>query len=151
MRERPRVPTTPVACSTPASGGAGGTLVLVAFAAVYAGWASQFKPFTTPVDVCVSVPSAGFAAMFVLQHRWPASGPWRRMDPARPAAGGSAWPWLLVIALLVAVELASYFHSGPRADYPTISSGTDVLFHHRAARAAVWFVWLVVGWFLGRR
>lgn len=60
-------------------------------------------------------------------------------------------PWLVVIALLVAVELASYFHSGPRADYPTISSGLDALFGNRPAKAATFYVWLVVGWFLASR
>jgi hypothetical protein len=126
-----------------------GALVL---AAVVAGVASGARPFTEPADVAISIPSALLVGSVFAAWRWPQSGPWRRMDPSRPADGkGTAIPWLVVIALVVAVELASYFHSGPRADYPTISSGIDGLFRYRAAKAAGWFVWLAVGSFLARR
>jgi hypothetical protein len=126
------------------------TAVLLAVAAAYAAWASTTSPFTVPADVAVSVPSAAFAAVLVLQRRWP-SGPWRRLTPARPARDGSAVAWVAVIGLLVAIELASYFHGGPRSAYPTISSAQDALFHSQAARASAWLLWLVVGWFLARR
>lgn len=107
---------------------------------VYAAWASSTTAFTVPADVAVSIPSAVFAAAFVLQRRWPASKLWRRLTRGRPVSTGSAVPWLVVIAILVSVELASYFHGGPRAQYPTISSGLNALFRHRALDATGWVV-----------
>ena len=124
------------------------TALAMGTAAVFAGVASGATPFTASADVAVSVPSALFVGTLVAGLR---SGG-RRRDRAHPAGGGgSAIPWIFVVVLLVAVELASFFHSGPRADYPTLSSGMTALFHDRAARAAGWFVWLTVGWYLARR
>lgn len=127
------------------------SLCAVLAAASYAAWASGTTPFTPPADVAVSVPSAAFAAALVLQVRWPHAQPWRRLTDGVPAGTGRALPWLVVVAVLVGAELASYFHGGPRADYPTISSFLDTIFHDRAAKATVWFVWLTLGWYLARR
>ncbi len=126
-------------------------IVALGAAIVYAGLASGARPFTVAAYAAVSLPSALFAATLVLERRWPGAGPWRRIDRTRPKGKGTAVPWLLVIALLVSVELASYFHGGSRADYPTISSGLEALFHYRAAKAAGWFAWLTAGWYLARR
>lgn len=123
---------------------------LVLLAAAYAAWASSTSPFTVPADVAVSVPGAAFLAAFVLQRRRP-EWPWRRLPRASPPREGGVAGWLAVIALLVGVELASYFHGGPRASYPTLSSAGDALFRWRPARAAGWLVWLGTGWFLVRR
>lgn len=127
------------------------TLVTLAVAAVYAGLASATTPFTLAAEVAVAVPSAVFAGVLLMERLRPDTGPWRRIDIDRPARGGSALPWLLVIVLLIGVELSSYFHGGPRANYPTVSSGMNALFHYRAAKAAVWWVWLTAGWHLARR
>jgi hypothetical protein len=121
-------------------------------AAILAGVASGTRPFTAPADVAVSVLSAVLVGALALERLRPGAGPWRRMDRARPEGGqGTARPWLVVIAVLVGVELASYFHGGPRADYPTISSAMDALFRYRAAKAAAWFAWITAGWYLVRR
>lgn len=120
-------------------------------AAALSAWASGTRPFSIASDVAVSVPSALFAAALALERRWPERRPWRRLPAVRPERrGGGAW-WLVVITLLVGVELASYFHGGPRSDYPTLSSGLNALFAHRAAKAAGFFVWLATGWFLLKR
>lgn len=126
-------------------------LAALGVAALYAGLVSGARPFTVPADVFVSVPSALFAGALLLERLRPGKGPWRRLDRASVEPRGSAVPWILVLALLAAVELASYLHPGPRADYPTLSSGLDALFRHRAASAAGWFAWLTVGWYLVRR
>lgn len=124
----------------------------LAAAALFAGVASAASPFSVPADVAVSVPSALFAGALVMERVRPGAGPWRRMDRTRPEAGhGTPIPWLVAIAVLVGVELASYFHGGPRADYPTLSSGMNALFRYRAAKATAWFVWLAGGWYLARR
>lgn len=127
------------------------TVAALVATAAYAGIASGARPFTIPADVAVSVPSAVFAGVLLMERIRPDAGPWRRLARPAPVQGGTALPWALVILLLVGVELASYFHGGPRAAYPTISSGLDALFDYRAAKAAAWFGWLVVGWFLARR
>ncbi len=134
-----------------ASHGPTTTLVGALVAATFAAWASGTKPFTTPADIAVSIPSAVFAAALVLERRWPDRGPWQRLPVARPESDGGGVLWLGIIALLVGVELASYFHGGPRVDYPTLSSGIDALFAHREAKAAGFFAWLTIGWFLARR
>lgn len=126
------------------------TLAIFLLGAAYAAWASGVAPFSARSDAAVAAPSAIFVTAMVLQRRWPA-GPWRRLTALRPAAGGSSALWLAVIALLVAVELASYFHGGPRARYPTVSSAENALSHLRAARATIWLVWLAMGWYLARR
>ncbi len=133
-----------------------GLVAAIVLAAAYSGWASGAPPFTTCADIAVSVPAALFAATLVLQRWWPTARPWRRIDPGRPATATptdarSAAPWIVVAAVLLAVELASYFHSGARSAYPTISSGLDALFHCRAAKALGWDAWLSAGWFLARR
>lgn len=151
MTRRARVLAAHAASRGPVPGRAPGVVAGLVVAAGFAAWASGTAAFSVPADVAVSVPSAVFAAALVLQARWPASGPWRRLTPNVPGATGSALPWLAVIGVLVAVELASYFHGGPRSEYPTISSLLDAMFHDRAAKAGVWFVWLTVGWYLARR
>ncbi len=140
--------------AAPGRAAAHGDMALVAVAAVYAGLASGARPFTVPADVAVSVASTAFFIALLAQRLRPDGGPWRRLDPQRPAGRssiGAALPWLALASLVVGVELASYFHSGPRAGYPTLSYGLDVLFGHRAPRAAGWFCWLAGGWYLVRR
>lgn len=124
---------------------------MLALGAAYAAWASGTVPFTSAAYAAVAAPGALFLAALALQRRWPSSGPWRRLRAGRPAREGGATGWLLVIALLVGVELASYFHGGPRSAYPTLSSAIGALARWRSARAALWSIWLALGWFLARR
>lgn len=126
-------------------------LVGLAAALAFAGWASGARPFTTLANIEIAIPSVLFLAALVLERRWPERGPWRRLPATRPESDGGAALWLVVIALLVAVELVNYFHGGPRADYPTVSSALNTLFANRAAKATGFFAWLVIGWFLARR
>ncbi len=149
-RASPQQPQPHPSAAHPRRATAAGALALVA-AGIYAGAMSGVKPFTALAYVAVAAPSALCAAALVAQRLRPGAGPWRRMDPARPQGAGTGAPWLAVIGLIAAVELASYFHPGPRADYPTLSFGLDALFRHRALRAGGWFAWLVLGWYLARR
>jgi hypothetical protein len=119
--------------------------------ALYAGLASGVKPFTALAYGAVSLPSALCVGSLVMQRLRPDAGPWRRLDPVRPRGEGAAIAWLALIVVLLGVELASYFHPGPRAEYPTLSFGLDALLRYRAANAAGWFAWLVLGWYLVRR
>jgi hypothetical protein len=74
---------------------------------------------------------------------------WQRM-PAGPPAAGSAVPWVVVLAALVAWELIALF-AGTRSAHPTVSSIYDILAQWRAAKAAVLLAWLALGWYLVRR
>jgi len=135
----------------PAAGIRRTTAVALCAVALYAGLASGVKPFTGLAYAAASFPCALGIGVLVLQRLRPDAGPWRRLDPARPKSEGTGIVWLALIVLLLGVELASYFHPGPRADYPTLSFGLDALLRYRAIDAAGWFAWLVFGWYLARR
>ena len=141
----------PTASAARRDGHARATWLALALGAGYAGWASGTAPFSVLAYAAVAAPGALLLAALVLQRRWPTSGPWQRLCAARPVRDGGAAGWIFVIALLLGVELASYFHGGPRAAYPTLSSAIDALARWRAARAAMWAAWLAVGSYLVRR
>lgn len=140
------------------------TVAAVGVAAAYAGWASGTVPFTTASNVAVSLPSALLAGGLVARVVGGVGSP--LAVPERPGArsgGGprrtaatdghgegrdSAAPWVVLIAVVVALELASYFHGGSRSAYPTLSSLATELFRHRPVKAAAFFAWLVGGWYL---
>ncbi len=135
----------------PTAGARRASAAALCAAALYAALASGVKPFTVLAYAAVALPSVLCVGVLVAQRSRPGTGPWRRMDPARPASEGTGIPWLVVIVVLLGIELASYFHPGPRADYPTLSFGLNALLRHRAAKAAGWLAWLVLGWYLVRR
>jgi hypothetical protein len=139
---------------TPSATGRATSAVAVLGAVVgasYAGVESGTMPFSVTAYVMTAIPCAAAAVVMILQWCWPALGPWRRLETDVPTADGGAVPWLAVIALLVASELASYFVGGSRAAHPTISSGVDALFHARAAKAAAFLGWMALGSYLVRR
>lgn len=123
-------------------------VVAVLFAA-YAWFASATRPFTVPADVTTAVPIVGMVVVWALQRLRP-DGPWRRLPGNRPPAGGTALPWIAIVLVLVGTELASYF-GGSRPTHPTLSSLGDTVFQWHAAKAAVYFVWLSLGWYFVRR
>lgn len=124
--------------------------VAVLLAAVYAWFAAGTTPFTLPADVVTAVPVVGTATVYALQRFRSDGGPWRRLDAGRPPAGGTAVPWIVVVALLVGSELASYV-GGPRATHPTVSSLTDTIFQWQGAKAAFFFGWMYLSWYFVRR
>lgn len=130
-------------------------VLVVAGAGTYAAWASGTAPFSSQAYAAVAVPAAGLGGLVVLRRR--AGAPRVRAPSGIPAGrsadhvpSATAVPWLALSAVVVAVELASYFHGGSRSSYPTISSGVEVLFRHRAVEAAAFFGWLAGGWWLVR-
>lgn len=128
---------------------AAGAGVLLVMAAVYSWFASGTRPFTLAADLTTAVPLAGMATVYVLQRLRP-RGPWRRLSAEDPPAGGTAVPWLAVVALLVATECTAFF-GGPRPSHPTLSTLTDTIFQWHAAKAAVYFAWLWLCWYFVRR
>ncbi len=120
--------------------------VIVLVAAVigaYCWLATDLRPFTIPIDVAVAVPSVLVAALV-----WgrPASTASTTADRKATRWGGAA-PWAVLFGLLVVFELAAYV-SSPRRDHPTLSSMADALMNTHPGRAAVFALWLLLGWAL---
>lgn len=122
-------------------------------AVAWSAWASGTSPFTVPADVAVSVAAALFAGALLARRLAPAGQLWRaRSLPAEVATDRrTAAPWVALFAVALAVELASYFHPGPRSLYPTFSSLSDDVLRYRPVKAAVFFGWLAGGWHLVTR
>ena len=119
-------------------------LLVAALAAAGSWLAAATRPFTVGADLAVSaafVPAIGTFA--VRLGRRPSAPADLVAPPAR-----RIWPWLVVLSVGGAWEVASYLagldHN--RADYPTLSYFYDSVSHWRAAKAALFFVWLVLGW-----
>lgn len=119
-------------------------MVLVAAVIVaYCWFAADLRPFTLPIDVAVALPSLVVAALT-----------WRRPDSrsfvagdTKVARGRGAAPWAVLFGLLAAFEVVAYF-SSPRRDHPTLSSMADALMNTHPGRAAVFALWLLLGWAL---
>lgn len=112
--------------------------LLVAVTAAYAWWAAGLRPFTWPALLAVGV--AWLAAIAAGARR-------RRAATSQP---DGAVVWAVVLALLVAWELAAYLQA-PRADHPTLSSLGNEVLDWRPARAAAFLGWVLVGVDLARR
>lgn len=127
-------------------------LTAVVGAAAYAGWMSGTVPFSVAAYSAVAVPSAVFLIGVVVTKVAPGRVAWAlRRPPEIGRGGGGSAVWIGLIAVVVGVELASYFHGGPRADYPTLSSIAASAFRHRPVKATAVFAWLVGGWRLMTR
>jgi hypothetical protein len=135
------------------------TAALVAVGAAYSGWVSSTTPFTSPADVAVA---AGFLMM-----AFPAGAALLRGGrPSGTAGSGAAdhappsapdrpvvMAWTFALLFLLAVELVAYFAgwSGNRREFPTVSSLYDAAAATTAAKAAIVFVWMALGWGLFHR
>ena len=136
--------------------------VLVTVGAVYSWWVSSTTPFTSWADVAMPV---GFLLMAVvagtsiLRGRIGVDGqrvssealpntPSLMADP--PTARTRAWA--AAFLFLLTVELFTYFAgSGNRHDFPTVSSLYDTAAQSQAAKAAIVFAWMALGWGLFHR
>jgi hypothetical protein len=129
--------------------------------AVYSWWVSSTSPFTSAADVAVAV---GFGLMAVVagttffgrrdgadQGRRAARPTSRTGPPAGEHSRSRAW--VVTLSLVSAVELFTYIagSTGNRHDFPTISSLYDAAAESQAAKAAIVFAWLVLGWALFHR
>lgn len=128
-----------------------GTAASLLLAAAYSGLAASTRPFSAAAYLVVSLPAAGWLAAALLPRSRRAVAWLAPLDPVRPPRDGSAIPWIAVLAVLVASELASYLAGGSRAVHPTISSGLDALFRVEALKAAAFFGWLAAGTYVLRR
>lgn len=119
--------------------------------AAYAWFASATTPFTVAADVTTALPIVGMVAVVALQRIRPFGPVWQRLPGDQPPGGGTAVPWLVVLALLVVPEGVSLLAGGARSSHPTISFVTDTVFQWHAVKAAVYFVWMWLCWYFVRR
>jgi hypothetical protein len=140
------------------------TVAAVAAAGAYGWEAAGLRPFTVPMEVVVAVPEALLAAAA-----------WRRRGRNRSGGGNlegntstgrvgtptmkagsptmkagtptmkSGAPWLVLVAMLAALEGANYL-SSPRAAHPTLSYIASEAMAAHPARAVLMALWLLVGW-----
>jgi thiol:disulfide interchange protein len=108
--------------------------------AVLAGawWIVGLPPFSLAASVAVL--SAGAAAAVVGSR-------FRRKSPA---SAGSIVPWVVLVAMAGAWELAAYLQH-PRTEHPTLSSLVNAVLDSHPARAAAFVVWLAGCAALARR
>ncbi|MGB7051261.1 MAG: hypothetical protein WBG41_06815 [Acidimicrobiales bacterium] len=136
--------------------------VLIAAGATYSWWVSSTTPFTLGADVAIAV---GFVLMAVVAGPSILRGSLgvnrRRVSsealPDTPTlmadqAAARTRAWAAAFLFLLAVELFTYFAgSGNRHDFPTVSSLYDTAAQSQAAKAAIVFAWMALGWSLFRR
>ena len=118
-------------------------LSAVAAVAIYSWLATGVRPFTVPADVVVGIPVVVLLALS-----------WYRTGLGRPLlelqlrhAPRELAAWAAVIGLLAAWELAAYA-SSPRHAHPTVSSISDAITSGHAARAVIFGLWIIVGWYV---
>lgn len=116
-------------------------LLLVAAAAAYSYGAAGATPFTWAAN---GVTAGAFAAMAVVLTRRVVKPP-----PVRTVRPRQAVPLLLVLFLVLAFELATYFLND-RAAFPTLSSLYDEASRTRLVEAVFFFAWVLLGWELFR-
>ncbi len=124
-------------------------VVLVgAIIGAYSWFSADLRPFSIPIDAAVAIPSVIVASLAWSQ---PGSRSARVADEKAPRRVDAA-PWAVLFGLLTAFEVVAYL-SSPRRDHPTLSSMADALMNTHPGRAAVFVLWLLLGWalFLRRR
>jgi hypothetical protein len=139
-------PSIPRDCLAVRPGVVRGSRFVVPIAAVigaYCWFATDLRPFTIPIDVAVAVPSVVVAAL-----TWNRTGSRSSMPVDAKATGRrDAARWAVLFGLLAAFEVVAYL-SSPRRDHPTLSSMADALMNTHPGRAAVFALWLLLGWAL---
>ncbi len=110
-------------------------------AAAYAAALALTQPFTLAADVLTARPVAAGALGALVAVRRPA--------PRQAVDWRAAAPRLVLVGAVVVLERVM-LASGARASHPTLSSLYDRAARYQAAKAAIAFGWLVVGWELVR-
>lgn len=117
--------------------------------AAYSAVATAGRPWSFYTAVSTAVPGI-LALGFALRQGW------HRMGGERPPfeADGIGVLGLMIWTLLVtlsAVWILATFFSHPRSVYPTLSHLTNLAFEFYPVRAAGFFLWMALGWYLLRR
>jgi hypothetical protein len=119
-------------------------------ALLYSWGAAALRPFTWPENVAVALPVLLGLAYLVAGWRQRGRGePSTDSEHARTRRLAGA-TWIGLVAVLLAWELAAYF-SSPRQDHPTLSTVADDIMSSHPGRAAMFGLWLALGWLLFAR
>jgi hypothetical protein len=122
-------------------GGPHPALVLgVLTALVLSAWVATTDPFTPGADTVTAIAIAMLA--FVVALRWREALTVSALDT--PSGRLRWWPWLMLLAALVAWELVSYA-GAPRVDHPTVSSLYDSATRWRPVKGVLFLGWLGLG------
>jgi hypothetical protein len=128
--------------------------LFVALGVGYACVLAATTPFSTGSEIATAVALSGVSAVVLDQHlgaRRDRSAVLGRLPAPTPGRiGPGALVSLALLALIVGFELFSFF-AGSRFDHPTLSSMETSADRWFAAKAAIAFVWLSLGWYLVRR
>jgi hypothetical protein len=111
----------------------------------YALGASWTRPFSAPADVLTALACVPPAVVFVSSLL----GPHRALvtSASERSQAGRRWPWWIVSAAVIALELSSYLEL-PRAAHPTLSSLYVTASGHRAVKAVIFLAWMALGWLI---
>jgi len=130
-----------------APGGGWRTTALLVAGAAYALGAAATTPFTWPADAVTALPIAALAVLVLA--RWPLRP--RSAVPPEIRGGHPYRAWVVLLAAVVAWELAEYLARGNRGAHPTLSSMTDAVDRYDVLKALVFFGWLCLGGLIVRR
>jgi hypothetical protein len=89
--------------------------------------------------VLTGLPIVAMGVLVVL--RWP----WHPRPRSLEGGPRSVAPWLVLLAAVVAWELANYLAGGTRSAHPTLSSMADALDARYLLKALLFFGWLCLG------
>jgi Family of unknown function (DUF6186) len=118
-------------------------VLVAAVIGAYCWLAADLRPFTVSIDVAVAVPAVIVGAL-AFGRPVPTGS---KAAETKALRWADAAPWLVLFGLLTVFEVAAYL-SSPRRDHPTLSSMADALMNTHPGRAAVFAVWLLLGWAL---
>jgi len=112
----------------------------------YGWWATGLEPFTATAYAAVAVSAV---ALVLVSYRVAPTGSaagGERRDAAPRLAVGRLWPWLVLGALAVALEVVGLALGGRSPTVPTLSTFTDHALAWHGTRLALFLAWLAVGW-----
>jgi len=114
---------------------------MVVASAVCGWWATGLEPFSARATWVVL--AAGVVAMLVGAAR-------HATAPPRDASVRATVPWVVLVGVLTAWQLAAYFQH-PRSDHPTLSSLANTALEQRPIRALAFAAWMLAAGWLARR
>lgn len=124
--------------------------VIIASAA-FSWIAAGTKPFTFGSDLVCTIafaPMAGLALSKFKSMRRSGEQGKESLEKARPKE--VLEPWILAVGLVIFWELVTYFagFGGLRHEFPTLSVIDNYVSSFKASKAAIFFLWLALGWSL---
>ena len=124
-------------------------VVAAASGVAYSWWATEMKSFSMPSYLVVAAPGLVLVVAYgtagglapgrgeVSEHYRRRAGEWPRLAMA---------PWFAILAAAVGLEAAGLALGGRSPTLPTLSTAIDRLLVTHLGKAAVFALWLSVGW-----